>query len=534
MKNLRTIILLLSFFICFTAVGQRIDAESLIRINSTTGKLEYLKYANNSESDKVNIIPDFSFAGYKSGGVSLPNVDVKEIISPINGDNTKHIQNAIDKVSQLPLDKNGVRGKVLLKSGEYPVNGTITISQAGVILGGEGSGTDATVIRATKKQKQNLIRIGNGSSSIYKIENTAQEVTGPIIPVGSNRFSIKDASEYKVGDTIIISIQPNNNWLKKTGMSQYGWTTKGFIDDHERIVKEKNGNTLTTNIPMVESFNKNNGKAFVYKLKANRIVNNSGVEDIRLISNYESDTDEEHGWEAIKISSSENCWVKNVIAENFGQSVVTILNNSIFNTIEDCAMIAPKSKPQGGRRYAFNIVDGSFNLIQRSYSEKGRHDFVTGKLVKGPNVFLDCISEGATADSGPHQRWATGILFDNVSTRAFNIINAKGRGTGHGWVGAQVIIWNSKTPTGKTIVQSPPGARNWLIQTNNSSSLEKNGIQSIVVGIIKTIAKSGNTDYPRSLYLKQLRDRLGENAVLNITTNTQRQGLYKVNISNFK
>ena len=57
-----------------------------------------------------NRIPDFSHAGYKNGEVDIPVLPVVLEISPIQGDNTAHIQSAIDQVSGLTLDENGFRG----------------------------------------------------------------------------------------------------------------------------------------------------------------------------------------------------------------------------------------------------------------------------------------------------------------------------------------------------------------------------------------------------------------------------------------
>src|SRR5262249_61378568 len=76
------------------------------------GRLVYNMYANLGESNSVNTIPDFSFCGYKGGGVAIPFIDVKRTISPVSGDNTQNIQSAIDFVSGLPLHATGFRGPV--------------------------------------------------------------------------------------------------------------------------------------------------------------------------------------------------------------------------------------------------------------------------------------------------------------------------------------------------------------------------------------------------------------------------------------
>lgn len=67
------------------------------------------------------VIPDFSAAGYRGGGIPLPEVKVVHTISAIEGDNTAHIQAAIDKVGSMPL-QNGMRGALLLKAGKYRVS----------------------------------------------------------------------------------------------------------------------------------------------------------------------------------------------------------------------------------------------------------------------------------------------------------------------------------------------------------------------------------------------------------------------------
>src|SRR5690242_871960 len=61
-----------------------------------------------------NRIPDFSTSGYAGGDKEIPDVPVRVVVSPIDGDETARIQKAIDYVSSLPLDTNGIRGAVLL------------------------------------------------------------------------------------------------------------------------------------------------------------------------------------------------------------------------------------------------------------------------------------------------------------------------------------------------------------------------------------------------------------------------------------
>jgi hypothetical protein len=106
----------------------------------TNGRLVYV-------ADSLgNRIPDFSNAGYKGGGVSIPYVAVKETVWPVRGDNSVNIQAAIDRVSVMPPDPSGFRGAVLLKMGIYDLEKPIYIKTSGVVLRGEGMSDIGTIL----------------------------------------------------------------------------------------------------------------------------------------------------------------------------------------------------------------------------------------------------------------------------------------------------------------------------------------------------------------------------------------------------
>ena len=83
------------------------------------GKLVYVP------DESGNVIHDCSHAGYGGGGVAIPTVAAKETIWPVAGDNTAHVQAAIDRVAALPRDPSGFRGAVLLQPGRYDVAGAV-------------------------------------------------------------------------------------------------------------------------------------------------------------------------------------------------------------------------------------------------------------------------------------------------------------------------------------------------------------------------------------------------------------------------
>ena len=100
------------------------------------GKLVYLR------DSLGNAIPDFSYAGYKNGNDTIPFVPVVKTISPVEGDNTSHINNALYEVAYFPFDENGFRGALLLEAGTYEVQGKLYMKFPGVVLRGVGDGSD--------------------------------------------------------------------------------------------------------------------------------------------------------------------------------------------------------------------------------------------------------------------------------------------------------------------------------------------------------------------------------------------------------
>src|SRR6186997_2641713 len=66
-----------------------------VRRGGADGKLAY------KTTPAGDRIMDFSYAGYRGGGVALPDVPVKRTVKASGGDDTKMIQAAIDDVSTL-------------------------------------------------------------------------------------------------------------------------------------------------------------------------------------------------------------------------------------------------------------------------------------------------------------------------------------------------------------------------------------------------------------------------------------------------
>ncbi len=488
------------------------DAPPLVQVDPVCGLLSYGRYKARGDAQATHLLPDYSHAGYMGGGVAIPTVPVAKTLTPIAGDDRAQIQAAINAVSALKPDKNGVRGAVLLGKGTYQVDGTLTIAASGVVLRGAGQGAGGTVLVATKKAQHDLIRLQGGGSGWKKLAGTTTQVTSMAVPVGALSFQVTSAKGLKVGMTIAVRHTRNAAWIDLLGMGKYGWKPSGYSISHERRVVALSGNTVTVDIPLVDAIVAKHGGAEVFGVDFSSRIAQCGVEDLRLTSVYASATDEKHGWNAVRLSRVVHSWVRRVTAVHFGNAAVSIHGESSFNTIEEVAQLDPKSQVTGGRRYSFNVTDGIGNLFQRCYARDGRHNFVTGSGVTGPNVWLDSLSMKNNSDEGPHHRWATGLLFDSCMSAYFHVQNRKTSGTGHGWAGAQTLFWNVLATEGVRC-DAPKGAMNWSVGAVGAK-LQGTWAPEEPFGHFES---HGKPVAVRSLYLAQLKDRLGQAAVAAVT-----------------
>lgn len=469
-------------------------------------------------------VPDFSSAGYKKNEEPIPDIPATIKLTPSAKNDRQMIQKAIDDISKLPL-VNGFRGCILLEPGEFFVDNTLYIKKSGIVIRGSGQGEKGTIIHATNKAERFLKpeevifsrAMQMVSFSLIHVlgENKQISKSTPVSIVKDAKFAqdyitVNNSSKFKVGDSIVIVKTTNSDWIDKIQMSQFGWQTKDYIFQYRRVIKNINQNNIYLDIPLVDNILLNEGGGTVETISLPGRIEHIGLENVRLISTLEGHTPEHHTWTAIRLENVTNSWVRNITALHFSYAAVDLVGRSDFNTIQDCAMIRPQSIVLSPRRYHFYITGGTGNLFQRCFSEAGRHDFATSAKVTGPNVFLDCLSINSSNDIGPHHRWSSGILFDNVSGARLTAHNRGAAGSGHGWVGAQIMYWNSHA-TKRFTVESPPNAVNWCIGCTGTG-ISGDGYWASV----------GRNVFPRSIFIEQLDDRLGKAKTNNIISPEQR------------
>jgi hypothetical protein len=503
----------------FTVIEPQLDSSQAKPIYlSDGGKLVYVP------DYKGNQIPDFSNVGYMSGGVKIPDVPAKEIVEPAEGDATARIQAAIDHVSSLEPDESGFKGAVLLKKGTYEIQGSLSIISSGVVLRGEGQDEDGTLLIAVGKDKRDLIKVF-GTSAATTLENSKRSITDNYVPVGAHSFHVQSTEGLKVGDKILVTRVGNKDFIHEINMDQIKPDPKNpsglkqwepFNLDFDRVIIGMEGNLITVDAPIVNAIESRWGGGSMIKYTDPERIEQVGVENIRGVSEFNKNVkkrlsgkdyyaDEEHASSFITFDKVKNAWIRDFTALHFARSAVAVGRSAKWVTVQDGINLDMVSLLDGERRYAFN-VSGELNLFQRLTSETARHAFYVNNQVRGPNVFLLGVSKQNYNRSEAHHRWSVGGLYDNIKG-PIAIQDRAYYGTGHGWSGANYVVWNTE---GDLTVQQPPTAQNWSI--GHVGTRQEGDFKPRVQGLFDSFGKHVE---PRSLYVQQLMERLGEHALEN-------------------
>lgn len=510
--NKQLILICCNCLLALLPAGAQTWHSALVNVKKD-GKLAYAK-----DPDGF-VIPDFSHAGYKGGDVTLPNMKVVREISPVGGDNTSYIQHAIDEVAALRPDSDGIRGALLLKAGVYPVAGTLFLNASGIVLKGEGAGK--TIIQGIGDQphQRDVIVVGNSALQSWADKKNTEnhEITSKIVPVGAFTFEVKNASDFKVGEAIVICHPCTREWLEAINFGDTGkdpgWKPGDQPIEYQRYITALSGNKITVDAPVFYTLNRALSPSYIYRFDNSALCRDCGVEDLSVEIVSEGGADEKHAANCIRFYGAENCWALRVTTKGFMLSGI-MTHLCTRSTIKDCKAIDPVGVVTGGRYYNFNIYERSqLVLFQGCYAKDGRHNYISnGNSLASGCVFLRCVSEATKAVSEGHRRWTTGVLFDNlqelnpVRSLILALYNRGDYGTGHGWAMAHGVLWNCDvTPKGQFCVQKPPTAQNYSIGGVAETAYGNHKFKH-PAGYIEGLNRPGLQ--PESLYESQLYDRL--------------------------
>jgi hypothetical protein len=467
-------------------------------------------------------ILDFSYAGYMGGGVALPNFPVKKTVVPSSGDDSASIQAAIDEVSSLPL-VDGVRGAVLLTPGHFHSKATLKITASGVVLRGSGYGENGTLIEMTGDP--HLAFSIAGEDKITPVGDSVA-VTDVDVPAGAMMLSVSDASGFKAGDRVQIIHPVTPEWVHLMGMDtlvrngkKETWVSSDLKT--ERTVVAVEGKTLRFDVPLADSYDaKYLGPkgATVVKIQETGQIAQVGVENLQLVAPARAITLNDKPFNGLQMSGAEDSWVRDLRILDTTEAI-GIGKTSRRVTVEQVDVT--QSVPiVGAAKPADFSANGTQILFDRC-TAKGDNVFyiAVGPGEQGPNVVLHCIFHG-NGHVQPHQRWSTGLLIDSCQAPegGIDLMNRGEMGSGHGWTMGWGVVWNSVAKS--FLIQMPPGSANWGIGNRGEQALGKMPtfdpgpeLPILPRGIIES---QGTPVTPASLYLEQLRERLGKQALKNI------------------
>jgi hypothetical protein len=485
------------------------------------GKMVYKKSA------KGDRMMDFSHAGYMGGGVALPNVPVKVTVKPpsdVTADCTDLIQAAIDQVSAMPLDKGGFRGAVLLAPGTYPCTRTIKITADGVVLRGSGKSENGSIIAMSGEKHTAIImasglnqRVGNRLGNTTANEKTIK-ITDTYIPAGSLNFNVADAKGFKVGDNVEIRKPVTDKWvnfmqmddLVRDGKPQT-WIKSGALLITERRIAAIKGNKIALDVPLVDSYDASYTNDETTMVLANDVkrLKQAGLENLRIVSPPQAVNHTKALYYAARVNG-EDCWMKDLELIETMESVGT---GGRRITLQRIAVVR-KALHEGASKPAEFAPNAGQVLIDRCSVEGDNIWFVAlGAGQTGPIVFLNCNFVGNGRIEG-HQRWSTGMLLDNCKAPngGIDFKNRGSMGSGHGWGTAWSVAWNCEASS--YVNQIPPGTYNWVIGSTGKSSRLPRPFNNSGPALPEGIFDSQNVRVgPSSLYLTQLEERLGKQAL---------------------
>jgi hypothetical protein len=491
------------------AGGQQGAAPGARRfVDLAGGKLAY-------EADaRGNRIPDFSHCGYQGGGGAIPEVPVRVVVGPAQGDNGARIQAAIDHVSQLPADAQGFRGAVLLLAGRHEIAGRLRIATSGVVLRGQGSGANGTLLIARGVDRRALIQVA-GKNDRRLLGKSPCPVADRYVPVGARSFRVKNVEGLRAGATVLVEHPSTAAWIAALGMDNAAsrdaagwlrWLPGKMALSWDRTITRINGDVVTLDAPLTSALDAALAQSTVQAYTWPGRLRQVGVENLRCVSEFNAANphDEEHAWMAVTLEAVQDAWVRQLTAVHFVSSAVSVGDGCKCVTVDDCQSLQPVSEVGGFRRHTFH-TSGQLTLFQRCKAEQGRHDFCVGHLAAGPNAFVECTATAAHSFSGPIGSWASGVLYDNVTIDGGGLLltNREIWDQGVGWAAANCVLWQCTAPV--IACRKPPTANNWAIGCWGQC-IGDGGWRSL-----NQFVKPG------SLYQAQLAERRGAQAVEALT-----------------
>jgi hypothetical protein len=522
-----------------------------------TGNDGRLRYTNDEDGNRLC---DFSYAGYKGGGVAIPDVPAVLTVHPTGGDDTAALQAALDRLAAMPLQANGFRGALQLAKGKYVITKSLFIRADGMVVRGAGAGFGGSwiyhkVMPVIKNPSGGIVHVPSPDRGVVPTFTTQAKgplgfptgveakkvanITTDLVPAGTATFAISTPSAVKAGDEVVIVSRQTQKWVEALELSKV-WKPQNFALQMVRTVTRVDGQRITLNVPVTTRIDTRNGYAAgeVWLVARDKRLRNIGIEDLLFLSGFDRTkkdkggyyNDENHPNQAARIDDVRDGWMRRCVGFFYSFGLVGV-GRSMHVTVEDCAMLDGVSADTpvnhaGARKYYYNL-SGAQVLVQRSYARYARHAFIGNGPYDG-GVFLDCFSERDHLPSEWHQGWGHGHLFDSIALQCS--ISMPAADSVHGQCAAFALTWNCLIDNRRMFEADLAVTRRGDLCNNYAIgyTLAGSGLARAATvltqdrpGTLGSVESSGKYLLPRSLYLAQLHDRLGANAVSAVATKSQ-------------
>jgi autotransporter-associated beta strand protein len=374
--------------------------------------------------------------------------------------------------------------------------------------GGVGQYTIGVFTAGATSQTFSLL--GSASTQLNALLVSDVTTTGyqPVNPPAQSA-----ASAFAVGETIVVQRPWTQAWINAIAMSNY-WSPGDSLK-FERQVVAVSGNQVTVDAPLCNPIESQWTTGLAYQVTDPGRIQQCGLENLCAVGQIADYPSNILTGVFADFSNLKNCWARNLLLSGWGNAI-NLDGGSKWCTVQDCQYTNPATGTASAAPAAWTVA-GAQDLFQRCSSYGGHFwVMVSQDSTPGPDVFLNMTSGGISDNASPHQRWAAGVLFDSIntapdttggSTPYLGIINRGGAGTGQGWGAGFSLIYNCQVPQFQLEQPNVPNHYNWVIGgIGSKDSYSDNGIYDALGAILN----------PQSLYLEQLRERLGGAAVENI------------------
>lgn len=419
-------------------------------------------------------LPDFSYAGYHSGLVPVP--EVKENVTdvtkaPYRIDNTgkkditARLQKAIDHLSG-----NG-GGVIYLPEGTYRMSVPegrdygVKVSSDSIVI--RGAGPDKTFIlnTSTYMRGKTLFSFSAEGASWDSPAGKEVRLTSDIYP-HATAIPVENAGEFAEGDLVIIKSDVTDGFrMEHKAGTEWDELTKGihFIRTVTGINPE--AGIVYIDVP-ARYFLKTRDNARIYRI--NRQLSECGMEDLSFGNIQHPETEgwgEEdyrtegngsyyvHGSHILEFRNAENCWARRLATfrPEGNDPEVHILSNCLliydsrFITVEKCNFQRSQAEGGGGNGYMYTLW-GNDCMIKDCHAEHGRHNYDFKGMSACGNVILRCTSKDAYKATDFHMHLSMANLIDSFTADG-DCIDAGfrpygSRGKRHMYSTTESVIWN--------------------------------------------------------------------------------------------